>query len=1037
MPIRALLCRHVLCIVCYIVTLSHLYLLPFHFLHLVIIHHIISSPIITISKIKNRVPADNEILADFYELGEDFGDIVDCGDLGEVFTVLSENKKKSSESQNGDSHRETKIVNKFSLEDMVESNRFESEKLEKGNFMTIKQQNQLKIMRTEEEDTVKTLKERKSYVKKSRKLTSQRTDPGSKKRNFQKELSPARSSRTNSISKMSVFSTSPERVKRTNRNGAGKGGGEDGGEGGGGGDENSNKRMNMTIDMNNINNNDDNKNGISNKYGENGENEGHAGEVEEGEENTQSTSSPCNIVPLNYPASLRTFDDLNDEDSTDSEAEQRPSSTSTSTSQNVPHAKADLPNIPLTAMLGTTNNSSSSSSGGGKKVVHDTSDDVIPTIGAYWNEDPGSMDVTHDVTHHEKQSSVGGSMTDQALQLSDGETVCVDEGDDKDGDEVGGSGGRVKTLSDSSDSNPTVKSKSVTANSQDKEDVHMVEGNEKSEEVGEGLGEEVGEDEEEGEGVNDIAANGIASSSLSTSTSTSTSTPTCSLKNTPNPSKSTASSTGKGTMHVVSLKSSNASDVVDLTDDVIEVPKRSRNGEGNDMEIVTNSKFPSRRTPLKAGNGVKRNGVVGAEIVSDEKEKVTKGVRADGVSTSPATDSTTAGNKNIISLDEAEDFNDDFCDVEVDDEVLLRIINSKNKAITSEIESVAGNFNGKTKFRKESIDDDESSVVMDVQVDEDEDVGVDGEEDVEGAVGGEVFCVGQSKDSSGRRSTTSSSTPGSDANPAFFKSNTDDDVEAIIVRKSNRLNGGSEKDEDKDKNKDKGSKKKKSKIGRLKQRGVAVKDKSGKGGVLSNSSDSDDYDDYDDFDDFDTLNSDDDEKAREKKIPKKGAGNISKNVPRRDSARASDSDDDFELDDSDVEVVKSPTQNNNNNNNSYNNSSSSSSKTPRNELEERINADWERSRGKSQSQSQASINFFAPRGSLGSSSQSKKPLKLSLETKQSDQEIKRLQRDKRAFKFFEGTNGTCSTHVLIHINKIQTHMYIQIDSCVHASRVQV
>ena len=958
------------------------------------------------------MPADNEILADFYELGEDFGDIVDCGDLGEVFTVLSENKKKSSESQNGDSHRETKFVNKFSLEDMMESNRFESEKLEKGNFMTVKQQNQLKIMRTEEEDTVKTLKERKSYVKKSRKLTSQRTDPGSRKRNFEKELSPVRSSRTNSINKMSVSSTSQERVKRTNRNGNGKGGGE-----GGGGDENSNKRMNMTIDMNNINSNDDNKNGISNKYGENGENEGHAGGAEEGEESTQSTSSPCNIVPLNYPASLRTFDDLNDEDSTDSEAEKRPSSTSTSTSQNVPHVKAVLPYIPLAAILGTSssngsgsssssiNNNSSGSCSGGGKILSGPSGDVIPTIGAYWNEDPESMDVVHDVTHHEKLSSVGGSMVDQAQQLSDGETVCVDEGGDEDGDEVGGSSsGRVKTLIDSSDSavDPTVKSKSITANSQDKEDVHMIEGNEKSEGQDEGVDE--GEEEEVGEGMVDTGANGVASSSLSTAAPTST--PTCSLKNTPNPSKSTVNNSGKGNIHVVSLKSNNASDVVDLTDDVIEVPKRSRTGDGNNMEVVTNSKNTSRRTPSKAGNGVKRNGVVGAEIVSDEK--VSKGgVRADSVSTSPVTDSTTAGNKNIISLDEAEDFNDNFCDVEVDDEVLERIINSKNKAITSDIESVGGGLNGKSKIRDGSVDDGESGDVMDVQVDED--VGVDGEGDAEGELGvdEEVHCVGQSKDSSGRKSMTSSSTPSSDANPSFFNGNSDDDVEEIIVRKSNRLNGGSEKDKDKDKNKDKGSKKKKSKIGRLKQRVVAVKDKSGKGGLLSNSSDSDDYD---DFDDFDNLNSDDDEKAREKKIPKKSAGNISKSVPRKDSARAFDSDDDFELDDSDVEVVKSPTLNNNNN---------------RNELEERINADWERSRGKGQSQSQASINFFAPRGTSGSSSQSKNPLKLSKETKQSDQEIKRLQRDKRAFKFFEGTNGTYSTHVHIHIRiNTYTHAYI-------------
>ena len=113
------------------VTPLHLYLLPissYSFLFSSIIYRIISIPSHPIPEINNRVPADNEILADFYELGEDFGDIVDCGDLGEVFTVLSENKKKSSESQNGDFHREVKIVNKFSLEDMVESNRFESEK---------------------------------------------------------------------------------------------------------------------------------------------------------------------------------------------------------------------------------------------------------------------------------------------------------------------------------------------------------------------------------------------------------------------------------------------------------------------------------------------------------------------------------------------------------------------------------------------------------------------------------------------------------------------------------------------------------------------------------------------------------------------------------------------------------------------------------------------------------------------------------------------------------------------------------------------
>ena len=1010
-----------------LISLSSSSVNDFLFLFFIFVHGFISSYQnlkITKSQYYSRVPADNEILADFYDLADDFGDIVDCGDLGEVFTVLSENKKKSSEN-----HKETKIVNKFSLEDMVESNRFESEKLEKGNFMTIKQQNQLKIMRTEEEDTVKTLKERKSYVKKSKKLTSQKPDPGLKKRNPEKEASPLKTSRTNSISKITVPSPSKRVVmpRRVNRRG--------------GGLTNDLYEGSDVVDDCNENDKEIKNNG---EKVEDDDDLEHGQEQGEEQEQGEGITSPCDALPLNYSAALHSYDDANDDDSTDSESAPR----HVPISQNIPRNKALLPNAPLTATLGTTSSCSNSSSSSAK-TLKDRNDDVTSTVEAYWNEDPESMDVVDDVTHRVTSSSSVSSKysgllnlnTNQAIQSSKEEAVCVDQIGDGvnvniDGKETKCNDSLKEHTSSNSTVIPTVKSNGVTASSEEKKALNITK---------EKVNKEEQEDEME---FNEISADSNESTSYSTFMPISTP-PITSSKKVLTQFKSKENRTGNGNndTHVVSVKSDITNDIVDLTDDVIEDRKVSRKTQEN----------PSRKTSQKTDKSMKKDEVESFDVKSDEM--LSMGERANGVRTSPLLESVAHKNKNVVSLEDVTNVEEDICDnegdaydevegdievevevdVDVDVEVEDHSTNGVKKTISSDMESLEENMNIflKSKEREESIVDNDSRDAMDVV----------------------ISCVEEEEDKKvsppSRKDTTSSSSSSSSSSKensashinVLIDSASNSDIEEIKQRKSSRLNGGSEVDKYNNKDKDKELKKKKLKIGRLKQRGISVKDKSERGGLLSNSSDSDDYD------DFENSSSDDDEKARDKKIPKKSAGNISKNIlssSKKDlknkSNRAFESDDDdddgFELDDSDVEVLEKPLSDNNN--------------TPRNELEERINADWERSRGKSQSQ--ASINFFAPRGTSGSSSQTKKPLKLSKETKQSDQEIKRLHRDKRAFKFFEGTNGTyyvhththtcthtytcifiytyASTYIYIHTHIMYIHMSVRANDCTHSSLVQ-
>ena len=103
-----------------------------------------------------------------------------------------------------------------------------------------------------------------------------------------------------------------------------------------------------------------------------------------------------------------------------------------------------------------------------------------------------------------------------------------------------------------------------------------------------------------------------------------------------------------------------------------------------------------------------------------------------------------------------------------------------------------------------------------------------------------------------------------------------------------------------------------------------------------------------------------------------------------ESGADDDDDDDFELPDSDVELIPN-------------------AKPKSSELEDSINAEWNKLNSPEETNS-----FFRPRPSSSSSSSSSahpKKFILSDETKLQQMENRRLQKDKKAFKFFEQNNG--------------------------------
>ena len=115
------------------------------------------------------------MLADFYQLGEEIGEIVDCGGVEELYGILAETNSQSQDGEEKDfeNAKSLEVLNtheKFSLEEMKECHRLESEKLENGDFMTLKQRRGLRT-RTEKEDTVKAQSERRRYVKRTKILT--------------------------------------------------------------------------------------------------------------------------------------------------------------------------------------------------------------------------------------------------------------------------------------------------------------------------------------------------------------------------------------------------------------------------------------------------------------------------------------------------------------------------------------------------------------------------------------------------------------------------------------------------------------------------------------------------------------------------------------------------------------------------------------------------------------------------------------------------------------------------------------------------
>jgi hypothetical protein len=117
-----------------------------------------------------EVPADNEVIAEHYKLGDYVGEIMDCGDLGEVYEMYG----TFNESQNSldmGSPETRKPSTKISLEKIKEVNRLECELLEDDSYMTAKQRSQLKKTITEENDTVKTDTEARRYLRKTNNLT--------------------------------------------------------------------------------------------------------------------------------------------------------------------------------------------------------------------------------------------------------------------------------------------------------------------------------------------------------------------------------------------------------------------------------------------------------------------------------------------------------------------------------------------------------------------------------------------------------------------------------------------------------------------------------------------------------------------------------------------------------------------------------------------------------------------------------------------------------------------------------------------------